>query len=346
MKLGLMTSFFGDAQLRVPIERIRRAEALGYDSVWTAETYGSDALTPLAFIGAHTRRIRLGTAIAQLAARTPANIAMSAQTIDAMAGEGRMMLGIGVSGPQIVEGWYGQPWGKPNHRLRDYVAIIKKVLRREHPVTHDGSEISLPYKGAGSIGLGKPLKSILHGNPHIPVFLGTGTPTNIRMTAEIADGWVSGNKWVPGRQHYYGPIIEEGLARRKDGRTRKDFVVYGAVAVKLAQDVKAAIGAAKPKLALYVGGMGARSMNFHKDNMVNRGFGEAAGRIQELFLAGRKDEAAAAVPDEFVDGGMLIGPPERIRERWKPWADCGLDRIMLLSQNDEVIELMARIALA
>ena len=345
MKLGLMTSFHGDAQLTLPIDRIRRAEELGYDSVWTAETYGSDAITPLAFIGALTKRIRLGTAIAQLAARTPANIAMCAQTIDAMVGEGRMMLGIGVSGPQIVEGWYGQPWGKPNQRLRDYVAIIKKILHRQSPVSHEGSEISLPYKGPGTIGLGKPLKSILHGNPNIPIFLGTGTPTNIRMTAEIADGWVSGNKWVPGRQNYFRPIIEEGLARRKDGKTRKDFVIYGAVAVRIENDVKSAIAAMKPRVALYVGGMGSESMNFHKDNMINRGFPEAAERIQELYLAGRKDEAAAAVPDEFIDAGMVVGPAARVRERWKAWEDCGLDHIMLLHPSDEVIELMARIAL-
>jgi F420-dependent oxidoreductase-like protein len=345
MKLGLMTSFFGDAKLEIPMERIRRAEQLGYDSVWTAETYGIDAITPLAYIGALTKRIRLGTAIAQLAARTPANLAMCAQTIDAMAGEGRMIVGIGVSGPQIVEGWYGEPWGKPNHRLRDYYAIIKKILRREGPVSHEGKEISLPYKGPGSIGLGKPLKSILHGNPDIPVYLGTGTPTNIRMTAEIADGWVSGNKWVPGREKFYRPIVEEGLARRTDGKTWKDFTIYGSCAVSIASDVKAAIAAMKPAIALYVGGMGARSMNFHKDNMVNRGFGDAADRIQELFLAGRKDEATAAVPDEFVDGGMLVGPPDRIRSRWKAWADCGLSHIKIIHATDEVVELMAKVAL-
>ena len=347
MKLGLMTTFFGDANLRIPIERIKRAEELGYDSVWTAETYGADAITPLAWIGAQTKRIRLGTGIAQLSARTPANLAMCAQTIDAMVGEGRVIVGIGVSGPQIVEGWYGQPWGKPNYRLRDYVAIMKKILKREGPVSHEGREISLPYPkdAPGSSGLGKPLKSILHGNPNIPILLGTGTPTNIRMTAEIADGWVSGNKWVPGRQDYYRPIIEAGLAKRTDGKTWKDFIIYGSVGIHINSDVKAALAALKPMIALYVGGMGAKQMNFHKDNMVNRGFGDAANRIQELFLAKRKDEAVAAVPDEFVDQGALIGPPERIRERWKPWADCGLSHIKILNANDEAMELMARIAL-
>ena len=347
MKLGLMTTFFGDANLRIPIERIKRAEELGYDSVWTAETYGADAITPLAWIGAQTKRIRLGTGIAQLSARTPANLAMCAQTIDAMVGEGRVIVGIGVSGPQIVEGWYGQPWGKPNYRLRDYVAIMKKILKREGPVSHEGREISLPYPkdAPGSSGLGKSLKSILHGNPNIPILLGTGTPTNIRMTAEIADGWVSGNKWVPGRQDYYRPIIEAGLAKRTDGKTWKDFIIYGSVGIHINADVKAALAALKPMIALYVGGMGAKQMNFHKDNMVNRGFGDAANRIQELFLAKRKDEAVAAVPDEFVDQGALIGSPARIRERWKLWADCGLSHIKILNANDEAMELMARIAL-
>jgi F420-dependent oxidoreductase-like protein len=325
--------------------RIQRAEELGFDSVWTAETYGTDAITPLAFIGAHTKRIRLATGIAHLAARSPANMAMCAQTIEAMCGEGRMIIGIGVSGPQIVEGWHAQPWGRPNPRLRDYVTILKKILRRDGPVSHDGREIAVPYKGPGSSGLGKPLKSILHGNPSIPVLLGTGTPVNIRMTAEIADGWVAGNKWVPGREGYYRKLVEEGLARRSDGMTWEKFLLYGAVSVYLGDDVKALFARMKPHIALYVGGMGAKSMNFHKDNMINRGFSEAANRIQELFLSGRKEEAAAAVPDEFIDQGALVGPMERIRGRWQNWLDTGLTHIVINNSNDEVMEMMARVAL-
>jgi len=344
MRLGLATGFFGDAHPQVPIKLIQHAEAAGFDSVWTAETYGCDAMTPLAFIGAQTRRIRLGTNIAQLAARSPANLAMCAQTIDAMAGEGRMILGIGVSGPQIVEGWYGQPWGKPNYRLRDTVAIVKKILRREGPVSHEGREISLPYKGPGSSGLGKPLKSILHGNANIPVMLGTGTPTNIRMTAEIADGWLAGSKWVPGRDAHFRAIVEEGLAKRADGKKLKDFPIIGIAAVHLSNDVKGALAKLKPHIALYVGGMGAKNMNFHKDNMVNRGFGDAANRIQELFLAGRKDEATDAVPDEFVDQGALVGPPERLRERYKVWADTGLTQLLVTNVNEEAVDVLAKAA--
>jgi F420-dependent oxidoreductase-like protein len=347
MKLGLELGYSG-ARLRLPIDMVLRAEQLGYDSVWTAETYGSDAVTPLAYIGALTKRIRLATGVVQLAARTPANLAMCAQTLDAMCGEGRVVVGIGMSGPQIVEGWYGQPWGKPNYRMRDYVAIVKKILRRDGPVSHEGREISLPYRGPGSSGLGKPLKSILHGNPNIPIYLGTSTPLNIRMAAEVSDGWLSMN-WMPKTARANEKLIAEGLAKRTDGRTRKDFGVIGMVTVTLtkdtAADIRAAIDAEKPGIALYVGGMGAKDKNFHKDVMTDCGYGDAANRIQELYLAGRKDEANAAVPDEFVDDLSLIGPEARIRERWKAWADSGADSLCLKWPAPEAMEAMARIAL-
>jgi F420-dependent oxidoreductase-like protein len=346
MKLGVMIGYSG-SKMQIPIGMIQRAEQLGYDSVFTAEAYGSDAITPLAWIGAQTKRIRLGTAICQLAARTPANLAMSAQTIDAMCGEGRMILGVGVSGPQIVEGWYGQPWGKPNYRLRDYVAIMKKILKRDGPVSHEGREISLPYKGPGSSGLGKPLKSILHGNPDIPIMLGTFTDTNIRMTAEVADGWLGGSKWVAGSAEHFSKIVAEGLARRKDGKTLKDFQITCMTNVKITNNVKAAIASLKPHVALYVGGMGAKDKNFHKDQMIARGYADAANRIQELFLSGRKDEAAAAVPDEFIDEGALIGPQDRIRDRWRQIADTarfGLKTIVIGNPDNEVLELLAKVA--
>ncbi len=340
MKVALSLNY-AHAKMELPIQRILRAEQLGFDSVWTAETYSSDAITPLAFIGALTKRIRLGTSIAALAARTPANLAMCAQTIDAMAGEGRMMLGIGVSGPQIVEGWHGQPWGKPADRMRDYVAIIKKILKREGPVSHQGKEISLPYPkdAPGSSGLGKPLKSILHGNPNIPVMLGTATKGNIRLAAEIADGWLSMHL-VPGSLKEYIPVLEEGFAKRTDGMTLKNFVIRGSVSVKVTDDVKKAIDAAKPHVALYVGGMGAKDKNFHKDAMIRRGFPEAAERIQELFMAGRKDEAAAAVPDDYIDDEGLMGPPDRIRERWGRWRDSGLTILSISTPNDEAVEVI------
>jgi F420-dependent oxidoreductase-like protein len=345
MKLGISLGLGGSptAKLELPMKRILRAEELGYDSVWSAETYGPDAMSPLAFIAALTKKIRLGTGIAQLAARTPANLAMTAQTIDALAGGNRMILGLGVSGPQIVEGWYGQPWGKPNARLRDTVAIVKKILKREGPVSHEGKEISLPYTGPGSIGMGKPLKSVLHGNPDLPIFLGTTTPTNVRMTAEIADGWLSMHLTPENLKKTYLPLIREGLAKRTDGKTLKDFEIRAAASVQVTDDVKAAIAAMKPMTAFFVGGMGAKGKNFHKDAMVDRGFGEAADRIEELFRAGKREEAAAAVPDEYIDDENLIGPPERLKERLRQWQDAGATMMCFLTPTDEVIELMAKI---
>lgn len=342
MKLGISIGYAG-AKMAIPIERIRRAEALGFDSVWTAETYSSDAMTPLAYIGALTKTIRLATGIAQLAARTPANMAMCAQTIDAMCGEGRVIVGLGMSGPQIVEGWYGQPWGKPNTRMRDYVAIMKAIWKREGPVSHDGKEIALPYTGPGSIGQGKPLKSIMHGNPDIPIMLGTATPLNIRMTAEVADGWLSMHLAPDSFKKQYKALIEEGLARRKDGRAIDQFDVRATLPVHIVDDVRAAIDAQKPGVALYTGGMGSKGTNFHKEAMIERGFAEAAERIQELYLAGHKEEAAAAVPDEYIDDEGLFGPSERIKERWRLWQDSGVTTVCFTNPTDEVVELMGKI---
>ena len=211
MKLGLSLGYSG-AELNIPLERVQLAERLGYDSVWTAEAYGSDAITPLAYIAAHTDRIRLGTGVIQLAGRTPANAAMAFATLDALAGGNRVICGLGVSGPQIVEGWYGQPWGRPYYRIKDYVQIMKKIWARQEPVTHEGKEISLPYVGEGALGIGKPLKSILHMNPDIPVWLGTGMESTVRLTAEIADGWLPLG-FVPESRGVYEPWIEEGLRR-------------------------------------------------------------------------------------------------------------------------------------
>jgi F420-dependent oxidoreductase-like protein len=342
VKLGLELGYSG-ARMALPMEKILLAEELGFDSVWTAESYGSDVFSPLAFIAARTSRIRLCTGIAQLAARTPANCAMTAQTIDALAGEGRMVVGLGVSGPQIVEGWYGQPWGKPAARIRDYVAIMRKIWRREGPVTHDGAEISLPYAGPGSTGLGKPLKSILHGNSNIPVMLGTSTPGNITLTGEIADGWLSMHV-TPGTVKPKLRLLEEGLARRSDGKTLQDMEIVGNAQLIITDDVRAALDTVKPHIALYVGGMGAQQKNFHKDAMVERGFGAEAERIQELFLAGRKEEAAAAVPDEYIDEGGMIGPEARIDERFPQWRDAGFTLLRLGNPSPEAMEAIARIA--
>ena len=346
MRLGLSIGYSG-ATLDLPVDLVRRAEALGYDTVWTAEAYGSDAVTPLAYLAAVTKRIRLGTAVMQLAARTPANAAMCAGTVDALAGGGRFIAGLGVSGPQIVEGWYGEPWGRPYYRVRDYVAIMRKIFRREAPLTHEGREISLPYRGEGAMGVGKPLKSILHMNQDIPIYLGTETDTMVRLTAEIADGWLALG-FVPGCMSHYGPILEEGFRRaeKETGRkkTRADFTVQASVHVEVADDVRAALARLKPRTALYVGGMGHRDKNFHKDMMIRRGFGDAAERIQELYLAGRKEEATAAVPDEWVDMTSLVGPPARILERYRAWEESGADALTVRSRQVAAIEVMAEAA--
>ena len=340
MKLGLALPW-ANPQVKLPLERVLLAERLGFDSVWTAEIYGQDAITPLAFLAAHTRRIRLGTAVIQAAARTPAATALAMATVDQLAGGGRVIIGVGLSGPQIVEGWYGQPWGDPRERLRDYVTIMRKVLLRSGPVSHDGKEIALPYRGPGSSGLGKPLKSVLHTDPRTPIYLGTGTPANVKLTAELADGWLPMG-YNPETKHVYRPWLEEGLARA--GRKWSDLAIQAGVQVNLTNDVAAALAAQKPFVALYVGGMGAKKKNFHKDMMTRRGFPEAAERIQELFLAGRREEAIAAVPDEYVDQAALIGPAERIRERFRAWQDLGVDGLTLHTEQDEALELMAKIA--
>jgi F420-dependent oxidoreductase-like protein len=342
MKLGIMLAWT-QSRVAIPIDTIRLAEALGYDSLWTAEAYGSDAFTPLAYIAALTREIRLGTSLVQLAARTPTATAMAAATLDQLAGDGRVILGIGVSGPQIVEGWYGQPWGRPYHRVKDYVAIVRKVLAREGPVEHAGREISLPYTGPGSAGMGKPLKSILHGNADIPIWLGTGSEAMVKLTAEIADGWLPFG-FNPGMMDGYQPWLETGFGRAGARRKLADFEIQAACPVVISDDVQATLDAMKPMTSLYVGGMGHPDLNFHKQRMARCGYAEAADRIQELFLAGRRDEAAQAVPDAFLDDGALIGSRERIRERWPRFRDSGATGLTVHSDDPEALRLMAELA--
>ena len=339
MKLGLYIGYSG-AELRLPVDKVLLAERLGFDSVWTAEAYGSDAITPLAYLAALTKRIRLGTGIMQLAARPPAAAAMAAGTVDALAGGGRVIAGLGVSGPQIVEGWYGQPWGKPTTRIRDYVAIMRKIFERKEPVAHAGREIALPYTGPGALGVGKPLMSILHMNPRLPIWLGTGTEANVKLTAEIADGWLPLG-FVPRLMPMLRPWLEEGFRRAGGGKGLAGFEIQPSVQVAITEDVKGALARMKPRVALYAGGMGHRDKNFHKEMMIRRGFAEAAQRIQELYLAKRKSEAEAAVPDEFCDEMALVGPVGRIRERYRAWADSGITGLTVVTEQPEVMELMA-----
>lgn len=340
MKLGINIGYSG-AGMHVPIDLIRRVEALGYESIWTAEAYGSDAVTPLAYIAALTTRIKLGTAIMQIPARTPAMCAMTMSTLDALSG-GRVLVGLGLSGPQVVEGWHGVPYGKPAARTREYVEILRKIWARQEPVSYEGQEYHLPYTGPGSTGLGKPLKSILHGR-QLPVYLATMGPVNIRNTAELADGWLP--IWFsPARMPLFRPHLEEGFRRAGNGKSWKDFDIAAGCTVAIGNDVKTLLAMQKPLLALYMGGMGAREKNFHNEMAIRYGYGDAAARIQELYLAGRKAEAAEAVPDELCDEMSLVGPVQRIRERYRVWEDAGVTTLLVQARQPEALELMAEIA--
>jgi F420-dependent oxidoreductase-like protein len=340
MKLGLFIGYSG-AQIRLPVETVQQAERLGYDSVWTAEAYGSDAVTPLAYLAAKTERIRLGTGIMQMPARTPAMTAMTMSTLDQLAGGDRVIVGLGLSGPQVVEGWHGQPWGSPVKRTREYVEVLRKMFAREEPVTYDGDEYQLPYTGPGSAGLGKPLKSILHMKP-LPIYLATLGPANVKTTAELADGWLP--MWFsPQRMDVFRPWLEEGFARAGNGKGYDNFEIQPACNVIVSDDVQECFRQMKPNVALYMGGMGARGKNFHNDVIVRYGYGDVAERIQDLYLNGQRAEALEAVPDELCDEISLVGPADRIRERYRIWEDSGITALSVQSQDPVAIELMADI---
>lgn len=342
VKLGLGLTALG-SQLDLPLAQVRHAERLGFDIVWTAEAYGGDGLTPLAWLAGQTERIRLGTSVLPVAARPPTTAAMSINTLDALAGRGRAVLGLGVSGPQVVEGWFGQPWGKPARRMRDYVDIVRKVLRREEKLTSLSRDYPLPYQGPGAAGLGKPLKSILHTNPDIPILLGTGSDTMVRLTAEIADGWLTFG-FTPGSMSRYGPLLEEGFRRAGGGKSLDDFEIVSGVELEITDDIEAAWMRRKPQVAMLVGGMGHEQMNFHRDRMERAGFAGAAAEIQEHFLRGAIEDAIAAVPDEFVDDGALIGPLSRIEERFAAWRSSGVTSLTLYTDDFEAMEMVAALA--
>lgn len=339
MKVATGIGYSG-ASMRIDMDFVHEVERLGYDSIWTAEAYGSDAVTPLAYIAALTTKIKLGTSIMQIPGRTPAMCAMTMSTLDAISG-GRALVGLGLSGPQVVEGWHGVPYGKPAARTREYVEILRKIWAREEPVEYHGQEYQLPYTGPGATGLGKPLKSILHGR-QLPVYLATMGPINIRNTAELADGWLP--IWFsPQRMHLFRPSLEEGFKRAGNGKSYKDFDIAAGCTVAIGDDVQALLAMQKPNIALYVGGMGAKEKNFHNEMAVKYGYGEAAAKIQELYLSGRKQEATEAVPDELVDEMSLVGPVARIKERFKAWEDAGVTTMMVQSRQREALALMADI---
>src|SRR5262245_21936133 len=340
MKLGISIGYTG-SEVKIPVDFVLEAERLGYDSVWTAEAYGSDAVTPLAYLAAKTTRIKLGTGIMQLAGRTPAMCAMTMATLDALAGGGRVLVGLGLSGPQVVEGWHGMPYDKPVARLREYVQILRKIWVREEPVTLAGQAYQLPYHGPGATGLGKPLKSILHAR-QLPIYLATMQPLSIRTTAELADGWLP--IWFsPYRMNLFRPTIEEGFKRAGTDKSWNNFDIAAGCTVIIGDDVRACLAQMKPNLALYVGGMGAKNKNFHNEMVSKYGYGDVAAKIQDLYLSGRKQEATAMVPDELCDELSLCGSEARIRQRYKIWEDCGVTTMLVQAGQPQAYKLMAEI---
>jgi F420-dependent oxidoreductase-like protein len=343
MKLGIGAAFFGP-KASVNVDLMRRAEALGFDSAWTAEAYGNDAVTTATWVLANTTKLRCGTAIMQMPARTPAMTAMTAMTLDHLSG-GRFILGLGPSGPQVVEGWHGVPYGKPLVRTREYIAIVREILKREKPLEFHGEHYDIPVTGPGTTGHGKPLKSILHGNPNLPIYTASISPNGVRTAAEVADG-IFPMMLDPERfDAAYLPYLEEGFKRAGGGKSLASFAVVPMVTVLIQDDVEKARMPVKAHLALYIGGMGARDKNFYNDLAARLGYEAAAKKIQDLFLDGKKAEAAAAVPDALVDAVHLVGPRDRIRDRLQAWKEAGrkrwVDTMLVGSPQPEALELLA-----
>ncbi|MCW2790931.1 MAG: oxidoreductase [Nocardioides sp.] len=345
MKLGLQLGYWGAQPPTGTADLVAAAEESGFDAIFTAEAWGSDAFTPLAWWGRETSRVRLGTSIVQMSGRSPASIAMHALTLDHLS-NGRVVLGMGVSGPQVVEGWYGQPFGKPLARTREVVDIIRQVLAREAPVTNDGPHHPLPYVGEGAVGLGKPLKSIVHPlRPDIPIWLGAEGPKNVAQTAEIADGWLP-IFYTPGSAALYQPWLDEGFARPGARRTRDDFEIAATCHVQVVADAAekaAVVDAMKPVIALYMGGMGAKEQNFHKQVFERMGYADVADEVQKLYLDGAKDQATALIPDELVDDMHIIGTAGEVRERAAQWEETGVTTLLLSCRTPDEVRQIAEV---
>jgi F420-dependent oxidoreductase-like protein len=340
MKLGLLV---GAAGPRLNIDFILEAEKLGFDSVWTGEAYGSDAVTPLAWIGSRTSKIKLGAAILQMPARTPAMTAMTAMTLDALSG-GRFILGVGPSGPQVAEGWHGVAYGKPIPRTREYVSIVRKILAREAPLQHQGEYYQIPYTGPDATGLGKPLKSILHGRPDMKIYMASISPNGIACAGEVADGnlpiWMN-----PEKPQLFIPHLERGFAKTNTKKSLADFDLAPFVTCVVGNDLEKCRLPVKENLALYIGGMGARNANFYNDYTKRMGYEEAAKKIQDLYLSGKKAEAVALVPDKLVDEVALVGTRERISDRLQAWKASPATSLLIGTSQPEALRLLAELSL-
>lgn len=342
MKLGLNLGLFATA-VADNFMLVEEAERLGYDSVWTAEAYGSDAVTPLAYIAARTERIKLGTGVMQMPARTPAMTAMTASALDRMS-DGRMLLGLGVSGPQVVEGWHGRPYGKPLGVTREYIEILRAMLARKEPVAYDGDFYQLPYTGDGATGLGKPLKLMnAPKNPRIPIYIAAIGPKNVTLAAEVADGWLPVFFSPERTNEVFRSGLDEGFGRSGVADKGTVFDIAPTVTALVTDDVEAGRLQMKPNLALYIGGMGAKNKNFYNDLARRYGYEAEAQHIQDLYLAGKKLEATMAVPDELVDEVCLVGPAERIRDRLDAWRDAGVSTLILGTSDVTTLRTVAEL---
>lgn len=341
MRLGLNVGYWGAS----PVDNValaQEADRLGFHSVWTAEAYGSDAVSPLVWLAAKTEKIKVGTAIMQMTARVPAMTAATAMTIDLLT-EGRMLVGIGASGPQVVEGWHGVPYGKPVTRAREYVEIMRTIWKREQPLEFHGDHYDIPCKGG--TGLGKPLKAIIHPfRNSIPIYLAAVGPKNVALAAEIADGWLP-IFFSPERVPVYREWLDEGFAKAGGGKDLTNFDIAPTVHIVMGDDVAVCRNQVKPMLALYIGGMGAKGKNFYYDIACRYGYQEAADKIQEFYLTGKKMEAMAAVPDALVDEVALCGPRERIAERLAAWKTCGITTMICGTSDIGALRTMAELVL-
>ena len=339
MRLGLNIGYAA-GKIELPLELVQEADRLGVYAIWSAEAYGSDAITPLAWLGALTQNIKLGTAIMQMPGRTPANAEMTAMTLNQISGD-RFLMGLGLSGPQVVEGWHGVSYKRPLTRSREYVAIVRQIFRREGRLTYDGKLYQIPYQGDDATGLGKPLKSTLHAQPDIPIYLAAIGPKNVELTAEIADGWLpiffSPSKF----ETIYGESIKAGL--KKAGKVINDLDIAPSVSVAVVDNLEVGYNMLRPLLALYIGGMGAKGRNFYYDLAVRYGYETAASDIQDLYLSGRKGEAMMKVPTALIDEIALIGPKERIKERLQPWLNSPVTTMNMIVHDVQALRTMVEL---
>jgi F420-dependent oxidoreductase-like protein len=342
MQLGIIADMSGPAP-RLDMDRILEAERLGYALVWAGESYSTDAVSVIAWVLARTTRIKAGTGIMQIPARTPACAAMTAMALQALSGD-RFLCGVGVSGPQVVEGWHGVAYGKPLTRTKEYVAIIRAILAREKPLEFRGEHYTIPYQGSDATGLGKPLRSIIHGNPNLPIYTAATTPAGLRTAGEVADGTLP-VFYSPEKPHLVSDHILAGMKAAGRAQSLENFDVAPYVRARMGSDLAACRDAIRPELALYIGGMGARSKNFYNELAIKLGYPDAARKIQDLYLDGKKSEAAAAIPDALIDEISLIGPAERIRDRLAAWKQAVRDHhvrtMVLKTENRELMRVVA-----